>query len=173
MWGALLLMSMQASGQAATAVLPDDPDTWVLEYPAIIAEDVAEYYGCLKSRGTSASAENPDVFEEQHRAHVPQCIKQLEQSMQRANGALAGRKGYSKFTPDRIAATFKTVEYIHIARGRDLDNRLRLHLSEHETYDRAYQQTPEEVSGGERLAADLPSTTSQDRTSQDTINAEN
>lgn len=175
MLSAILLLALQTTGETAVAVLPDDPETWVVEYPRIIEDDVDAYYGCLRSRNVSVGNEDGGVFEVQHRAHVPMCAQQLEKSVNSAVALLEGRKHYEAFTPQKIAAVFKTLEYIHISRGRDLDDRLRLHLSEHSTYDAAYQQTPEQVSGGEQIEADLPPATqaASKATSQDASHAEN
>lgn len=167
MLSAILLLALQTTGETDVAVLPDDPETWVLEYPRIIEGDVDAYYGCLRSRNVYVGNTEGGVFEVQHREHVPMCAAQLQKSVKAANALLAKRKHYEAFTPERIAAVFKTIEYIHISRGRDLDDRLRLHLSDYATYDAAYQQTPEQVSGGEQIEADLPPTSQDASHAQD------
>lgn len=161
---AAIILSLQLSGQGVYVPEPDNPETWVIEYPRIIQEDIAAYYGCLRSRGVSASGTDLPEFEDQHRAHIPLCAKQFQKSLTSANATLSGRKHYAAYTPERIEATLKSISYIHIRRGRDLDNRLRLHLKDHVIYDQAYQQTPEQVSGGERIDADLPPQSSQEST---------
>lgn len=167
MLSAAIVMMLQASGTSVYAPKPEDPETWVLEYPVVIAPYIDDYYGCLRSRGHSAPAEADPVFEDQHRAHIPLCMKQLEKALMASNEVLSGRETYAEYTPERIAATFKTIEYIHVERGRDIDNRLRLHLNQYARYDAAYDTTPEEVSGGERIAADLPPTTQEPSNAQD------
>ncbi len=151
-----MLLAMQEAGDLVTAPKPEDPETWVLEYPAVIAPYIDDYYGCLRSRGHTSSAVEDPMFENQHRAHIPLCVKRLEKAQAASNAVLDGRKGYAEYTPERIAATFKTIEFIHVARGRDIDNRLRLHLDQYATYDRAYQQTPEEAGRGQTRDATVP-----------------
>ncbi|MEP2735314.1 MAG: hypothetical protein ABJP34_03365 [Erythrobacter sp.] len=172
MFTAAIVMMLQASGQTVIAPKPEDPETWVLEYPVVIAPYIDDYYGCLRSRGHNVTAEADPVFEEQHRAHIPLCAKQLEKATASSNVALQGKVSARDYTPQKVAATFKTIEFIHVARGRDIDNRLRLHLDQYATYDAAYDTTPEEVSGGDRIAADLPSS-SQPPTTQETSDAQN
>ena len=167
MFTAAIVMMLQASGQSVYAPKPEDPETWVLEYPVVIAPYIDDYYGCLKSRGHNVNADTDPLFEEQHRAHIPLCMKQLEKAQAASNSALKGKTSLKAYTPERIAATFKTIDFIHVARGRDIDNRLRLHLDQYQTYDAAYDTTPEEVSGGERIAADLPPTTQETTDAQD------
>ncbi|MEO9461865.1 MAG: hypothetical protein ABJ242_03930 [Marinomonas sp.] len=151
-----MLLAMQAASDLITAPKPEDPATWVLEYPAVIEPYIDDYYGCLRSRGHTSSAVEDPMFEDQHRAHIPLCAKQLAKAQAASNDVLDGRKGYAEYTPERIAATFKTIEFIHVARGRDIDNRLRLHLDQYSTYDAAYLQTPDEAGRGQTRDAVVP-----------------
>jgi hypothetical protein len=173
MMGTTIIAILQLAGQSVVAPKPDDPETWVLEYPILIKPYVDDYYGCLRSRGVTATGEELSVFETQHRAHLPLCANKLAKAKKEANEALEGRSRYAEYTPERIGAVFQTIDIIHVERGRDLDNRLRLHLAKHAEYDRAYQQTPEEVSGGKRVEADLPAQSTQTPPAQDTPNAQN
>lgn len=167
MFSAAIVMMLQASGQTVVAPKPNDPETWILEYPVVIAPYINDYYGCLRSRGHSAPSQTDPVFEEQHRGHILLCTKQLENAVTASNAALKGKASARIYDPERVAATFKSIDFIHVARGRDLDNRLRLHLDQYATYDAAYKTTPEEVSGGERIAANLPPTTQEISNAQD------
>lgn len=166
MLSAILLLALQTTGETAVAVLPDAPETWVLEYPRIIQDEIDAYYGCLKSRGVISPRKEKPIFEAQHREHIPKCSKQLENSLTNAKEILIGRKHYEDYDEAKIAVAFETVGMIHVERGRQMDSRLDRYVDQHATYDAAYQQTPEQVSGGEQIEAVLPPT------SQDASNAQ-
>ena len=168
MMSVVLAMAMQAAGTTAIAIDPDDPQTWVLEYPLVIEEDIAEYTGCLRSQMLTAPGDKLPEFEAQHRLHIPLCSKQRAKAIGRANSTLDRLGNYSEFTPDWVERTFQTIEVIHIERGRDIDNRLSLHVSEHARYNAAYQQSPDEVSRGEPIVAK-----SSEEESQESTDAEN
>lgn len=155
MLSAALILTMQI------AAGPDVQETWVLEYPRIIQDEIDAYYGCLKSRGVVSPPQADPVFEDQHREHIPLCAKQLQKSLTSAKATLIGRKHYEEYDERKIAAAFETIGMIHIERGRKIDESLGRYLDQYATYDAAYEQTPEEVAGGERRAADLPPHTGQ------------
>lgn len=121
-----LVFGLQVVGEFGEAIKNDNPETWTLEYPLVISPHVGRYYGCLRSRevvlrpGTN--------FEMQHRAALTKCAKVRKESLSEANTVLAQRARPGKFGPDQTKATFDTIESIHIARGKDLDQQLAIRV---------------------------------------------
>ncbi|MDA7787640.1 hypothetical protein N8940_00215 [Sphingomonadaceae bacterium] len=123
---ATLMLGQQGSG-TATAIKPDKPTTWSLEYPYMIEPYIDDYYGCLKSRELFAGDDRS--FEEQHRGAIPQCAKQEARAVKEANEKLASRGRSAETTPEDVAGYFETIRQIHIARGRDLDAQLLMRIN--------------------------------------------
>jgi len=112
-----LVMGLQASGEAAIAIINDNPETWSVEYPRLIQPQVAEYRGCLSFRILYVSGV-PD-FEAQHRSDVPRCSAVREKAVAGSKAELTDSK--TAFTDAEIEALFDAIGTIHIQRGRDLD----------------------------------------------------
>jgi hypothetical protein len=117
-----LAVSLQSGGEVGATVKNDNPQTWTVEYPRVISSYVEEYYSCLKSRQVVMHAGTN--FEAQHRLALAQCTTVREQSINGANALLAKRAKPDEDSPEEIAATFNTIELIHIARGQDLDQQM-------------------------------------------------
>lgn len=120
------LLFSQEAGTKVVAVLPDDPTSWTLEYPYMIAPYIDDYYNCLKSRELFAGDERS--FETQHRDAILQCSKVEVRSESEANAILARRGRSAATTPDDVAGFFATIRMIHIARGKDIDDQLAMGL---------------------------------------------
>ena len=121
------LMLGQQVGSTVTAIHPDKPTTWSLEYPYIIEPFIDDYYGCLKSRELFAG--DNLTFEEQHRGAIPQCAKVESRAFKEANAALARRGDSAETTPEDVAGFFETIRLIHIARGKDIDAQLFMQIN--------------------------------------------
>lgn len=116
-----LPLSLQGAAETAIAVKNDDPETWVVEYPRIIRPFVVQYRQCLNVSDRRVTGE-PD-FEQQHRTDIPRCAKAREKSMMGATNEMAGAK--TRLSSAELGAVFDTVGFIHVARGRDMDNQFR------------------------------------------------
>ena len=126
------LLMLQASAQVGVAIHPDNPETWVVEYPAVIVPYVDGYYNCLRSGGYEYGGGKN--FETQHRADLPRCAEKGATLEQEANERLA-RSAVGKTTPpDKVASVFETIRAIHIARGRDLDKTLAFNIEQTRRY---------------------------------------
>jgi len=121
------LMLGQQAGATVTAIQPDKPTTWSLEYPYMIEPYIGDYYSCLKSRELFAG--NDRSFEEQHRSAIPQCAKLEARVSKEANEVLNRRGRAEETTPEDVAGYFETIRQIHIARGRDIDAQLFMQIN--------------------------------------------
>lgn len=135
---AILLIAQQGS-EAVIADYPDDPETWLLEYPGQIGNYVEDYYNCLK--GGDYTVGDGRGFAVQYRADIPRCAE-LGTSMERqANERLAPRDGAIRTTPQDVTKIFETVRRIHIARGADLDKMVGIGLASSRQNRAAAQNT--------------------------------
>lgn len=123
----LFMMTLQTANEAAVAVRPDEPLTWSLEYPLIISPNVDAYYNCLKSR--EVLMDDNTTFEEQHRIALASCEKVRVKSFEGASLAIAERGNPAKETPAELERVFETVGLIHVARGKDLDDQMKIGLA--------------------------------------------
>ncbi|MEM7689475.1 MAG: hypothetical protein AAF291_10680 [Pseudomonadota bacterium] len=116
-----LPLTLQGAAETVIAVKNDDPETWVVEYPRIIRPFVVQYRQCLNvsDRRVTGQAD----FEQQHRTDIPRCAKQREKVMMGAAAEMAGAK--TRLNAAQLDAVFDTVGFIHVARGRDLDDQFR------------------------------------------------
>lgn len=129
--GAVLAL-LQQSGQNVTALYPEDRETWVLEYPAVIAPYVEDYYSCLK--GGSYAIGRGREFEVQYREDIPRCAGEAARFEQAAIRRLADSASGAETTPGDVAQIFETVRGLHVARGRSLDQTIGTNLRQSETY---------------------------------------
>ncbi len=133
------LLALQGAAETAVAIPNDAPETWSVEYPRIVAPHVADYRRCLNAVDRRLTGK-PD-FEPQHRADIPRCEAVSRAAQAEANRVLAGRPGYTEFTPERIAEAFDHIGRIHIARGADLDNQFRMRIEGAERVRDEYERT--------------------------------
>ena len=117
----ILPTTLQGAAQSAKVVKNDDPETWVVEYPRLIRPFVVQYRQCLNVSDRRVTGK-PD-FEMQHRLDLPRCEEEREDAMAGATSEMAGAK--TRLDPSQLTAVFDTVGFIHIARGRDLDDQFR------------------------------------------------
>ena len=119
-----LSLAMQAASEIPQAIAPEDPETWVTEYPIVIQPLVQDYRRCLNyaDRRFRGMAD----FEEQHRADLPRCEKLKTKLVRKSSEALSQGSWGDLLAPERAHEVFDTVGFVHIARGRDFDNQLLL-----------------------------------------------
>ena len=115
-------LAMQGLVEIPQAVVPDNPETWVTEYPRVIQPLVHDYRRCLNyaDRRFRGLAD----FEQQHSEDLPRCAKLKEMLIEKSEEALREGRWSEYLAPERAHEVFDTVGYIHIARGRDFDNQL-------------------------------------------------
>lgn len=129
--GAVLALAQQSS-QNITALYPEERETWVLEYPAVIAPYVEDYYSCLK--GGSYAIGSGRGFEVQYREDIPRCADEAAGFEQESNQRLATSASGRDMAPGDVARIFETVRGVHVARGRSLDQTIRTNLRSSEDY---------------------------------------
>ena len=121
-------LAMQAAIEIPQAIAPDDPATWVTEYPRVIQPLVEDYRRCLNyaDRRFRGLAD----FEEQHAADLPRCAEKKAKLIALSQEALRDGRWSELLAPERAHEVFDTVDYVHIARGRDFDNQLKFMRSQ-------------------------------------------
>ena len=128
---AAILAFAQQAGQAVSAIPNENPETWVLEYPGSIKPFVDDYYNCLKSRSHEIGGSMG--FADQHRADIPKCVDQRADAYETSIAVLDRRGNPFDFTSPEVNAVFDTIQQIHIARGRDLDQQIARRLGQNPT----------------------------------------
>ncbi len=134
-----LLPAMQAGSESATSIYAAEPTTWTLEYDILMEPFVDVYYNCLKS-GMRTIVVDPR-FEVQHRSDIPRCAEVEAEASAEANAIYAERAVPGEPTPVDVARLFEAIRTIHIARGRDLDDHIRLRAEARETYWAEHRDT--------------------------------
>ena len=134
-----LLPFLQSGGESATSIYADEQKSWSLEYPALIEPFVDDYYNCLQSGMRFVNVEAR--FEEQHAADVPRCATVRSSLETEANALLKRRGKADETTPADVTRTFDILQRIHIERGRDLDDHIRLRAEARERYWAEHQHT--------------------------------
>ena len=131
---AMPAFTLQGSVTTAEAIRNDDPETWVVEYPRIILPFVVRYRRCLNltDRRVTGAAD----FQAQHRSDVPRCAKERKAATADAIEAMEGAKTY--ISQEQLTAVFDTLEAIHVARGRDLDDQFKQRVAASEKAGREY-----------------------------------
>jgi len=150
--------------QVAPAVQAQDneiSETWELSYDVAITPFVEDYRRCL-NYGNRIARGVAD-FEQQHRSDLPRCAKVYEESIKASNRMMERRGRAELFTPEDVTRAFDTIGYIHIQRGRFVDDTM-LHRSERLA---RYQATHQ------RSSAPLDDRTSLDLDEEAQANAEN
>jgi len=144
--------------QAATAVPAQDAvisETWELAYDVAITPFVEDYRRCL-NYGNRIARGLPD-FEQQHRSDLPRCTKVYQESIEASNRMMERRGREELFTPEDVTRVFDTIGYIHVQRGRFVDDSLRhreqrlaryttTHAPSQAPLDQPEQQAQQEVS---------------------------
>ncbi len=99
---------------------------------------VREYYNCLQSGvKVIGGGEN---FEIQHRVDILRCAGVEMRLVAESNTVLARAGREDETTPADVAAIFETIRRIHIERGRDLDDQVKVRLAASAEYQRALEQ---------------------------------
>jgi len=130
--GLYLTAAMLSDTPANVAAIADEK-TWVVEYPRVIQPYVEDYRRCLNFANRIISG-RPD-FEEQHRADIPRCADVRTKAVVDSNRTLNGAR--TTMTADEVDALFDNIGFIHVSRGRDVDDQLR------RTFVRAEQRAEE------------------------------
>ncbi len=115
------LFLQTAAPAAADAKAPVISETWELSYDVAITPFIEDYKRCLNYGNRIASGRAD--FEEQHRSDVPRCAKVYEKSIKASNSMMERRGREDVFTPEDVQRAFDTITYIHIERGRFIDDR--------------------------------------------------
>jgi len=138
-----LAIQLQSAGEAVVAITPDDPETWVVEYPVVISPYVDDYYNCLKSGGHVVDGNT--FFEEQHRRDIPRCSEIKAEGVKQSQATLERLGRTREFGPTQVTMTFDTIDTIHIARARDLDGHLRMGVQTRRFYDELEAKAAEDA----------------------------
>ena len=120
-----LVMGLQSTGEAAIAVINENPETWSVEYPRLIQPHVAEYRGCLGFTIRFVTG-TPD-FEAQHRSDIPRCAEVREEAFAASKAEMAGAK--TPLSDAELDKLFDAIGSIHVQRGRDLDQQFAMRLA--------------------------------------------
>lgn len=132
-------LSIQAAGEGALAIQNDAPETWVVEYPHVIAPYVDDYRRCLTAANRIITGEAD--FEVQSRSDVVRCAQASAEAQAEAQAILSGRPQSVEFTAADIAPTFEHIGNIHIARGADLDKQFTMKIQSAERRMADYEET--------------------------------
>ena len=150
-----LAIQLQSTGEVAVAIQPDNPETWVVEYPTVISPFVDDYYNCLKSGGHVLETlvqfsighvvDGNTFFEEQHRRDIPRCSKLKADGIEQSQAVLERLGRTDEFGAEQITKTFDTIDVIHVARARDLDGHLRMGAQTERFYDELEAKAAEDA----------------------------
>ncbi len=138
-----LAIQLQSTGEVAVAIQPDNPETWVVEYPTVISPFVDDYYNCLKSGGHIVDGNT--FFEEQHRRDIPRCSKLKADGIEQSQAVLERLGRTDEFGAEQVTKTFDTIDVIHVARARDLDGHLRMGAQTKRFYDELEAKAAEDA----------------------------
>jgi len=100
------------------------PETWELSYDIAMQPYIEDYKKCL-GYGNLIFNGSANV-EKQHRADVPRCAEEKAESIEQSNAVLARRGRTDSMPPAKVAEAFDVLGYIHIQRGRNFDDQLKL-----------------------------------------------
>ncbi|MEL7197866.1 MAG: hypothetical protein AAGL10_06075 [Pseudomonadota bacterium] len=112
------------------------PETWELTYDIAMQPYISDYKNCLEH--TNLILDGSANVEEQHRAAIGRCTDVREEGIVQSNAVLARRGRSGTFTPTQVDAAFKALGYIHIERGRNLDQLFTLQMRAAEERQRQY-----------------------------------
>lgn len=121
MFFASLAVVLMTQAVPTPDVEPVLSETWELRYDVAITPFVDDYRRCLNYGNRIASGVAD--FEAQHRTDIPRCAKVYEKSLSAANRMMERRGRSDVFTPTDVKRAFDTIGYIHIQRGRFIDDR--------------------------------------------------
>lgn len=139
---AMLAASVQSTSAHSESVLGGSeytklPETWELSYDIAMQPYVSDYKNCLEH--TNLILNGTANVEEQHRAAIGRCTDVREEGIVQSNAVLARRGRSGTFTPAQVNEAFKTLGYIHIQRGRNLDQLFTLQMRAAEERQRQYE----------------------------------
>ncbi|MEO1731061.1 MAG: hypothetical protein AAFR64_10000 [Pseudomonadota bacterium] len=100
------------------------PETWELSYDIAMQPYVEDYKKCL-GYGNLIFDGTANV-EKQHRADVPRCADERAEAIEQSNAALVRRGRSGSMSPAEVDEAFDVLGYIHIQRGRNFDDLLKL-----------------------------------------------
>ncbi|MGB3470620.1 MAG: hypothetical protein WBA51_07360 [Erythrobacter sp.] len=114
------------------------PETWELVYDIAMKPYIDDYkrclgYGNLMFNGTAN-------VERQHRARLSSCADLRAEAIALSNAALSRRGRTGEMPPADVEKAFDTLGYIHIQRGRNLDQQFQLHVRAMEERQRRYAE---------------------------------
>lgn len=138
---AMLAASVQTTSTDSESVLGGTeytklPETWELTYDIAMQPYVTDYKNCLEH--TNLIFDGRPNVEEQHRAALPRCAEIRAEGILRANAVLARRGRTDTMPPEQVTEAFDTLGYIHIQRGRNLDQQFTLQMRAAEERQRQY-----------------------------------
>ena len=113
------------------------PERWEVSYDIAIQPYLEDYRRCLSRTHLIFNGE-PNV-EEQHRSALPRCAEVRAESIAKSNAALERRGRSDEMPPSEVERTFDVTGQIHIARGRNLDERFQLQMRAAEARRRQYE----------------------------------
>lgn len=136
-------ISMSTRADSADSVLGGAeytklPETWELVYDIAMKPYIDDYkrclgYGNLMFNGTAN-------VERQHRARLTSCADVRVEAIALSNVALSRRGRTEKMPHADVEKAFDTLGYIHIQRGRNLDQQFQLHVRAMEERQRRYAE---------------------------------
>lgn len=118
---AFSLQAMQTESPRENTSSPVISETWELAYDVAITPFIEDYRRCL-NYGNRIARGVPD-FEDQHRTDIPRCAKVYQESIKASNRMMDRRGRTDQFTPEDVKRAFDMVGYIHVQRGRFIDDR--------------------------------------------------
>lgn len=112
-------------------------ETWELAYDVAITPFIEDYKRCL-NYGNRVITDAAD-FELQHRSDIPRCVKVYEKSIAASNRMMERRGRADVFTPEDVKEAFDTIGYIHVQRGRFIDDRFEQRRAVLARYEAQYE----------------------------------
>jgi hypothetical protein len=147
---AVLATTSAAAANQNTVALPSEedsvlggseytklPETWELVYDVAMSPYVDDYKRCLEH--TNLILDGTPNVEQQHRAAIPRCAGVREKAIEESNAAVARRGRTASMPPSAVIEAFKALGYIHIERGRNIDDQYKLQRRAAEERRLAYE----------------------------------
>lgn len=100
------------------------PESWELSYHIAISPFIEDYKRCL-GYGNLVFDGSANV-EAQHRTDIPRCMKVKAEAIEQSNAMLTRRNSTDIMPPAKVEEAFDVLGYIHIQRGRNLDDQFKL-----------------------------------------------
>ena len=144
-----LLSLAQATPAAATTAPPAPesvlvegtqytraPEQWELSYDIAIEPYIEDYRRCLGY--TNLVLAGRANIAAQHRADIATCADQKAEAIEASNAAMIRRGRSDRFTPADVERAFEVVGFIHVERGRNIDQQFALQRLAMEERQRQY-----------------------------------